>query len=71
MLPRTAAIRVFPIPGQQKSLMLGMVQHTAVGQEEWRKFFKSINSIISHRQLNRGDFQVRKALFHCSYAAVL
>lgn len=34
-------IWVFPGSGQQKSLMLGVVQHIAVGQEGWGKtFFK-------------------------------
>lgn len=44
--------RVHPIPGQQKSLIPGMVQHTAAEQEEWGEFLKRIDGIISQEQLN-------------------
>lgn len=76
-----AAICLFPTSEQQKSLMFGMAQLIAVGQDGWGRIFKMIDSIISQEQLNRivgaggrgcvCDFQVRKAAFQHSRAAVL
>lgn len=56
MLPCIPTVWVHPIPGQQKSLMLGIV-NAAVGQEEWGKFLKRIDGIISQGQLKRGIFR--------------
>lgn len=56
MLPRTAAIRVFPIPGQQKSLMLGMVQHTAGGARGVEEIFLKYRQHNLTQTIKQGGF---------------